>query len=102
MGYMPAAWATFGGTLGAVAGALTGLLFVAVSVKERALLESSALRNRAAQTLVLFMTSVLVAVVVAAPSHRQLSAGNYWRWRSCPVPLCSYWTGGPVMPASVA
>jgi gas vesicle protein len=33
MGYVPAAWATFGGTLGAVAGALTGLLFVAVSVK---------------------------------------------------------------------
>lgn len=57
----------FGGTLGAVAGALTGLLFVAVSVRGRALSESPALRNRAAQTLVLFMTSVLIAVVVTAP-----------------------------------
>jgi hypothetical protein len=66
-GYVPAAWATFGGTLGAVAGALTGLLFVAVSVKGSALSESPALRSRAAQTLVLFMTSVLIAVVVAAP-----------------------------------
>lgn len=30
MGYTPAAWDSFGGALVAVAGALTGLLFVAV------------------------------------------------------------------------
>jgi hypothetical protein len=76
MGYMPAAWATFAGTLGAVAGALTGLLFVAVSVKASALSKSPALRNRAAQTLVLFMTSALIAVVVAAP---QPSAAIGWQ-----------------------
>lgn len=67
MGYEPAAWGTFGGALAAVAGALTGLLFVALSVKGTALSESPALRSRAAQTLVLFMTSVLIAVVVVAP-----------------------------------
>ena len=33
MGYAPAAWAAFGGAVAAVAGALTGLLFVALSVK---------------------------------------------------------------------
>jgi hypothetical protein len=33
MGYVPAAWATFAGAVAAVAGALTGLLFVALSVK---------------------------------------------------------------------
>jgi hypothetical protein len=82
--------------------ALTGLLFVAVSVKGTALWESQALRSGAAQRLVLFMTPVMIAVVVVAPNHRQLSAGNCWRWQSCPLPLCSSWTGVPVTPASLA
>ena len=67
MGYVPAAWGSFGGALAAVAGALTGLLFVALSVKGTALSGSRALSSRAAQTLVLFMTSVMIAVVVVAP-----------------------------------
>ena len=40
MGYVPAAWGSFGGALAAVAGALTGLLFVALSVKGTALTKS--------------------------------------------------------------
>src|SRR5215471_17958013 len=107
MGYTPAAWATFGGALAAVAGALTGLpfvavsvkagaltglLFVAVSVKASALSESLALRSRAAETLVLFMISVMIAVVlVGPPNQRQRSAGNCWRWRCYPVSRCSRW-----------
>jgi hypothetical protein len=67
MGYAPAAWATFGGALAAAAGALTGLLFVSLSVKGSALFGSPTLRSRAAQTLVLFMTSLLIAVVLVAP-----------------------------------
>jgi uncharacterized membrane protein len=67
VGYTPEGWAAFGGALAAVAGALTGLLFVALSVKGSALSESAALRSRAAQTLVLFMISVLIAVVITAP-----------------------------------
>jgi hypothetical protein len=67
IGYSPVAWVTFGGAVAAVAGALTGLLFVALSVKGAALSQSRPLRSRAAQTLVLFMTSVLVAVVLVAP-----------------------------------
>jgi hypothetical protein len=67
VGYVPGAWATFGGALAAVSGALTGLLFVAVSVKGTALSESHALSSRAAQTLVLFMTSVLTALALVAP-----------------------------------
>jgi hypothetical protein len=50
-----------------VAGALTGLLFVAVSVKSEVLAASRSLSSRAAQTLVLFMTSVLIAVLLVAP-----------------------------------
>ena len=56
MGYAPAAWGTFGAAVAAVAGALTGLLFVRLSVKGAALSESLGLSSRAAQTLVLFMT----------------------------------------------
>ena len=46
---------------------LTGLLFVAVSGKSEVLAASRSLSSRAAQTLVLFMTSVLVAVLLVAP-----------------------------------
>jgi hypothetical protein len=67
VGYTPAMWLSFGEALAAVAGALTGLLFVAVSVKSDVLAASLSLRSRAAQTLVLFLTSVLTAVVLVAP-----------------------------------
>ncbi|HSS91943.1 MAG TPA: hypothetical protein VLL69_21735 [Streptosporangiaceae bacterium] len=67
MGYTAAVWLGFGQALAAVAGALTGLLFVALSVKSDALAASRSLSSRAAQTLVLFMTSVLIAVLLVAP-----------------------------------
>ena len=67
MGYATAVWLGFGEALAAVAGAPTGLLFVAVSVKSGVLAASRSLSARAAQTLVLFMTSVIVAVVLVAP-----------------------------------
>lgn len=67
MGYTIAMWAGFGEALAAVAGALTGLLFVAVSVKSDVLAASRSLSSRAAQTLVLFLTSVLAAVLLVAP-----------------------------------
>jgi len=60
-------WLGFGEALAAVAGALTGLLFVALSVKGAVLATSRSLSSRAAQTLVLFMTSVLIAILLVAP-----------------------------------
>ena len=67
MGYSIAPWVGFGEALAAVAGALTGLLFVALSVKSDVLATSRGFASRAAQTLVLFMTSVLIAVLLVAP-----------------------------------
>jgi len=67
VGYASAMWLSFGEALAAVAGALTGLLFVAVSVNSGVLAASRSLTSRAAQTLVLFMTSVLTAVLLVAP-----------------------------------
>jgi len=67
VGYATAMWLGFGEALAAVAGALTGLLFVALSVKGNVLAASRTLSSRAAQTLVLFMTSVLMAILLVAP-----------------------------------
>ena len=67
MGYLTGVWHDFGVTIGSLAGALTGLLFVAVSLKSEILAKSVSLRSRAAQTLVLFITPALAAVILVAP-----------------------------------
>jgi hypothetical protein len=65
--YLPGMWRDFGETVGGLAGALTGLLFVAVSIKSDVLARSQSLASRAAQTLVLFITPALTAIVLVAP-----------------------------------
>ena len=92
MGYLPGMWHDFGVTIGPLAGALTGLLFVAVSIKSDTLAESGSLRSRAAQTLVLFMTSALAAILLVAPQPGTRSAGNWSRW---PWPRCGLVRLGP-------
>ena len=67
MGYAPGTWRDFAVTLGGLAGALTGLPFVAVSIKSEVLARSRSLASRAVQTLVLFMTSAIAAIVLVAP-----------------------------------
>ena len=67
MGYLPGMWRDFGVTVAGLAGALTGLLFVAVSLKSEALARSRSLSFRAAQTLVLFMTAAIAAILLVAP-----------------------------------
>jgi hypothetical protein len=76
VGYQPLPWHDFGVTTGTLAGALTGLLFVAVSIKSDALAKSLSLRSRAAQTLVLFMTSALAALILVAPQPGHAFGGE--------------------------
>ena len=47
MGYLPGTWRDFGVTVASLAGALTGLLFVAVSIKSEVLARSRSLASRA-------------------------------------------------------
>jgi hypothetical protein len=76
VGYLPGMWHDFGVTIGSLAGALTGLLFVAVSIKSDTLSKSVSLGSRAAQTLVLFMTSALAAIVLVAPQPGDALGGE--------------------------
>jgi modulator of FtsH protease len=69
-------WHDFGVTIGGLAGALTGLLFVAVSINSDTLAKSLSLRSRAAQTLVLFMTPVLAAIFLVAPQPGDALGGE--------------------------
>lgn len=67
MAYAPQAWRDFAVATGGLAGALTGLLFVAVSLHSTALIGSRNLASRAAQTLTLFVTAAVGALLIAAP-----------------------------------
>ena len=51
-----AKWSTFAVVAGGAAAGVTGLLFVAVSIRIDVIAKSQELRNRAAQTLALFVT----------------------------------------------
>jgi hypothetical protein len=63
------AWETFTVIIGSAAAALIGLLFVAVSIKVDAIAASAELRNRAAQTLGLFVTVLSIGVLLAIPGQ---------------------------------
>ena len=70
MGYLPEMWRDFGVTVGGLAGALTGLLFVAVSIKSEVL----ARRARAASRCYAWPRPV--ALAVPAPEGLECSRGR--------------------------
>jgi hypothetical protein len=68
-------WATFATVSGGAAAGLTGLLFVAVSIRIDFIAKSQELRNRAAQTLALFVSVLFVAVVLSIPDQSYAALG---------------------------
>ena len=68
-------WDTFAVVVGGSAGALVGLLFVAISIHAARIAESADLRGRAAQTLVIFAALLLIALLLAIPTQSQRVLG---------------------------
>jgi hypothetical protein len=66
---MTADWQSFAVMIGGASGALTGLLFVAVSLNAARIAEHRALRASAAQTLVLFLVPLVMAAALLVPGQ---------------------------------
>ena len=64
---MAGVWSDFATIAGSASGALTGLLFVAVSINRDLVAAHPALRSQAGQTLVLFLMPLIVSVVLVIP-----------------------------------
>ena len=71
----PADWQTFAATIGGASGALTGLLFVAVSLNAERIGRHHGLRASAAQTLVLFLAPLVIAAVLLTPDQPDWALG---------------------------
>jgi hypothetical protein len=69
-------WGTFATVAGTAAASLAGLLNVAVSIMTDVIARSQELRNRAAQTLALFVTALFITILLSIPdqSYRVLGA----------------------------
>lgn len=69
MAYDIAAWREFGVAVVSGAAALTGLLFVAVSINSSWLWSAKAHRDRAGQALVLFIVPLVTGILVLIPGQ---------------------------------
>jgi len=69
-------WGNFAAITGTAAGALTGLLFVAVSLSRERIAAHTALRSEAGQTLVLFMLPLLLSVLLVLPGISTTALGT--------------------------
>ena len=66
---VPADWQGFAEVIGGASGALTGLLFVSVSLNATRIAGHKGLRASAAQTLVLFLTPLVMAAALLTPGQ---------------------------------
>jgi modulator of FtsH protease len=72
----PVDWQGFAEMTGAASGALTGLLFVAVSLNATRIAGHRGLRASAAQTLVMFLVPLAVAMALLAPGQADWALGG--------------------------
>jgi hypothetical protein len=68
-------WENFAVITGSAAGALTGLLFVAVSLNRDRIVAHAGLQAEAAQTLVLFILALLLTVLLVIPGMSATTLG---------------------------
>jgi hypothetical protein len=69
--YDPAAWQNFYVMMGGANAALTGLVFVALSLHLRAVLDHPALKPRAVLSLTVLATQIVIAAIVLTPQTAQ-------------------------------
>ena len=65
--YDPAAWQSFYVMMGSANAALTGLVFVALSIHLKAVLEHPLLKPRAVIALTVLATQIVIAAIVLTP-----------------------------------
>ena len=70
-----AAWENFAVMIGGASAALTGLLFVSVSLNRDKIVHSSELRASAAQTLVLLIVPLVLCALMLIPDQRRWVLG---------------------------
>jgi modulator of FtsH protease len=75
MGYLPAPWSEFSVAVAGAAAALTGLLFVAVSINIEQILAMRALAGRALNTMLLFVIPLVVGILVLVPGQPPTALG---------------------------
>jgi hypothetical protein len=68
-------WADFAVVVGGASAALTGLLFVAISINVGTIGRSISLRSRGGQTLVLFAVTLVVSILLAIPDQGATALG---------------------------
>ena len=76
MAYDAAGWDGFGTTAATAAATLTGLLFVAVSINLKQILNERNLPGRAAQTLVFFGLPLIFALLLVVPDQARAALGG--------------------------
>ena len=64
-------WTTFAATTGGAAAGLTGLMFIVVSFRYDTIATSAEYRNRAAQSLSLFVTVTVTGCLITVPPPLQ-------------------------------
>jgi hypothetical protein len=74
--YDPAGWGGFGTTAATAAATLTGLLFIAVSINLKEILDNAPLPGRAAQTLIFFAFPMIVALLLVVPAQARGGLGG--------------------------
>ena len=75
MAYDAQSWQTFYVMVGGAAAALTGLLFVAMSIHAKEIIAHPLLSNRAVGTLISLLTQLALAGAVLAPGQSTLALG---------------------------
>ena len=74
-GYLASPWSDFSVAVVGAAAALTGLLFVAVSINIEQILAMGALAGRALSTMILFVVPLVVGILILIPGQSVTALG---------------------------